>query len=146
MSEVYWDRDEYAYVLKEKLSNGQTIFLMFQELDDTDLDYVNYNVVIGVYSKRKHANMNEENKRITGKSPWETAIKAVKMFDKIEQTVIQENLDYGKGVAIFVHWVDNRRRDAYYSVLSKRGYKYGMAFGEKHLIKRVRPHTRTPAK
>lgn len=141
--DIYWDRNEYAYIAKEKLSNGQTLFIMFQEMDDTKLDFLNYNVVLGVYSKRKHANENEVNARITGKAPWETVIKGVKMFDALEEYVIQECQRKHLGTAIYVHWLDNRRRDAYYSVLSKRGYSYGMAYGEKHLIKRVPAHTRT---
>ena len=61
---IYWDSEQYAYAIKEKLSNGQTLFMMFQELEDTKLDYINYNVVVGVYNKRKHANRNEDEKRI----------------------------------------------------------------------------------
>ena len=30
-----------------------------------------------------------------------------------------------RDIVIYCHWVDNRRRDAYYRILSKYGYKYG---------------------
>ena len=139
--DILWDREEYAYIAKEKLSNGQTLFMMFQELEDTKLDYLNYNVVVGVYTKRKSAGYNEENALITGHSPWESAIKGIKMFDEMEKHVIQEAQEEGKGINIYVHWVNNRRRDAYYKVLSKRGYSYCMFEGIKHLVKRIPPPT-----
>ena len=140
--DICWDRDEYAYVAKEKLSNGQTLFMMFQEMEDTKLNYRNYNVVVGVYTKRKSAGYNEENALITGHSPWESAIKGIRMFDEMEKYVIQDIQDEGKGINIYVHWVSNRRRDAYYKVLSKRGYSYCMFEGIKHLVKRIPPPTR----
>ena len=34
-------------------------------------------------------------------------------------------------VVIYAHWVDNRRRDAYYRILKKYGYKYGYVPVEK---------------
>lgn len=140
--DICWDRDEYAYIAKKKLSNGQTLFMMFQEMEDTKLNYRNYNVVVGVYTKRKSAGYNEENALITGHSPWESAIKGIRMFDEMEKYVIQDIQDEGKGINIYVHWVSNRRRDAYYKVLSKRGYSYCMFEGIKHLVKRIPPPTR----
>ena len=139
MNEVYWDKDEYAYVIKEKLSNRQTVFIMFQELEESNSTIIYYNVALGIYNKRKHIDRNEDEKRITGTASWSNAIKIIKMFDKIEQYVVEENKYRGFGTIILVHWVDNRRRDAYYSVLKKRGYSYGMAFGKKHLIKKISP-------
>ena len=140
--DIQWNKEEYAYIAKEKLSNGQTLFMMFQEMEDTKLNYRNYNVVVGVYTKRKSAGYNEENALITGHSPWESAIKGIRMFDEMEKYVIQDIQDEGKGINIYVHWVSNRRRDAYYKVLSKRGYSYCMFEGIKHLVKRIPPPTR----
>lgn len=133
---VRWLRDQEAYEIKEKLPNGQTIFIQFQELDESK-DCENYNICLGVYNKRKHAGVNEDNCRITGRSPFLNVYKAIKMFDEIESFVIEDGSRRGANVRFIVNWVDNRRRDAYYKVLSKRGYDFEMFDGKKQLTKRV---------
>lgn len=128
--------DQRCYEIKEKLLNGQTLFIQFQEMEDSK-DCRNYNICLGIYNKRKHAVRNEEEVRITGKSPFLNVYKAIKMFDEIEQYVLDECREREENVRFWVGWVDNRRRDAYYKVLSKRGYDYQTMWGKKQLIKRV---------
>ena len=49
------------------------------------------------------------------------------MFDALEATVVKNAVRYKRDIYIYAHWEDNRRRDAYYKVLSKKGYRYGRA-------------------
>jgi len=133
---VHWIRGERAYEIKEKLSNGQTIFIQFQELEDSK-DCKNYNICLGIYNKRKHAVVNEDECRITGEAPFLNVYKAIKMFDEIESYVIEDNVRRGDNVRLIACWVDNRRRDAYFKVLSKRGYDFEIFWGKKQLVKRV---------
>lgn len=94
---VHWIRGERAYEIKEKLSNGQTIFIQFQELEDSK-DCKNYNICLGIYNKRKHAVVNEDECRITGEAPFLNVYKAIKMFDEIESYVIEDNVRRGYNV------------------------------------------------
>lgn len=130
---VKYDYKNRTYYIKEKIHN-QTTIMQFEECDRS-LDMVYYNVVLGVYNKRKHAQKNEDNAIITGKYPFETVSKAVRAFNILEQEVIKENKFYDKKVMIMISWVDNRRRDIYYKYLSKRGYKYEVVDGQKFICK-----------
>lgn len=130
---VKYDYKNRTYYIKEKIHN-QTMIMQFEECDRS-LDMTYYNVVLGVYNKRKHAQKNEDNAIVTGKYPFETVAKAVKAFNLLEQEVIKENKFYDKKVMIMISWVDNRRRDIYYKYLSKRGYKYEIVDGQKFICK-----------
>lgn len=130
---VKYDYKNRTYYIKEKIHN-QTMIMQFEECDRS-LDMTYYNVVLGVYNKRKHAQKNEDNAIITGKYPFETVAKAVKAFNLLEQEVIKENKFYNKKIMIMISWVDNRRRDIYYKYLSKRGYKYEVVDGHKFICK-----------
>lgn len=130
---VKYDYKNRTYYVKEKIHN-QTMIMQFEEYDRS-LDMVYYNVVLGVYNKRKHAQKNEDNAIITGKYPFETVAKAAMVFNLLEQEVIKENKFYDKKIMIMISWVDNRRRDIYYKYLSKRGYKYEIVDGQKFICK-----------
>lgn len=130
---VKYDYKNRTYYIKEKIHN-QTIIMQFEECDRS-LNMVYYNVVLGVYNKRKHAQKNEDNAIVTGKYPFETVAKSVRAFNLLEQEVIKENKFYDKKVMIMISWVDNRRRDIYYKYLSKRGYKYEVVDGQKFICK-----------
>lgn len=130
---VKYDYKNRTYYIKEKIHN-QTMIMQFEECDRS-LDMIYYNVVLGVYNKRKHAQKNEYNAIVTGKYPFETVANAVRAFNLLEQEVIKENKFYDKKVMIMISWVDNRRRDIYYKYLSKRGYKYEVVDGQKFICK-----------
>lgn len=130
---VKYDYENRTYYIKEKIHN-QTMIMQLEECDRS-LDMVYYNVVLGVYNKRKNAQKNEDNAIITGKYPFETVAKAAKAFSLLEQEVIKENKFYDKKVMIMISWVDNKRRDIYYKYLSKRGYKYEIVDGQKFICK-----------
>jgi hypothetical protein len=130
---VKYDYKNRTYYIKEKIHN-QTMIMQFEECDRS-LDMIYYNVVLGVYNKRKHAQKNEDNAIVTGKYPFETVANAVRAFNLLEQEVIKENKFYDKKVMIMISWVDNRRRDIYYKYLSKRGYKYEVVDGQKFICK-----------
>ena len=130
---VKYDYKNRTYYIKEKIHN-QTMIMQFEECDRS-LDMIYYNVVLGVYNKRKHAQKNEDNAIVTGKYPFETVSKAVRAFNLLEQEVIKENKFYNKKIMIMISWVDNRRRDIYYKYLSKRDYKYEVVDGQKFICK-----------
>lgn len=130
---VKYDYKNRTYYIKEKIHN-QTIIMQLEECDRS-LDMTYYNVVLGVYNKRKHAQKNEDNAIVTGKYPFETVSKAVRAFNLLEQEVIKENKFYNRKIMIMISWVDNRRRDIYYKYLSKRGYKYEVVDGQKFICK-----------
>lgn len=130
---VKYDYQNRTYYIKEKIHN-QTIIMQFEECDRS-LDMTYYNVVLGVYNKRKHAQKNEDNAIVTGKYPFETVAKAVRAFNLLEQEVIKENKFYNRKIMIMISWVDNRRIDIYYKYLSKRGYKYEVVDGQKFICK-----------
>lgn len=76
---VKYDYKNRTYYIKEKIYN-QTMVMQFEECDRS-LDMIYYNVVLGVYNKRKHAQKNEDSAIVTGKYPFETVAKAVKAFN-----------------------------------------------------------------
>lgn len=119
--EVKYDRENEWYIVKEKIDN-QTFFMEFQIFDETD-DTIYFNICMGVYNKRKHAGRNEDEARMTGLNPIKTVYVAMKAFDLLEKEVIERRPSKRKHISC--GWVDNRRRDAYYKFLSKRGYQYG---------------------
>lgn len=130
---VKYDYKNRTYYIKEKIHN-QTMIMQFEECDRS-FDMIYYNVVLGVYNKRKHAQKNEDNAIVTGKYPFETVAKAVRAFNLLEQEVIKENKFYNRKIMIMISWVDNRRRNIYYKYLSKRGYKYEVVDGHKFICK-----------
>ena len=49
---------------------------------------------------------------------------AMKAFNMLETDAIQHHCGT-ENIVIYCTWLDNRRRDAYYHFLSRKGYKYG---------------------
>lgn len=119
--EVRWDETDRKYYIRTKIGN-QTFEMGFVEYYATDFAEDFY-VYLSVYNKRKHAGDNETQKKITGANPFETYHIAKKAFALLEEAVLYEwNDKYD--VTIYCVWLETRRRDAYYKVLSKRGYRY----------------------
>ena len=136
--EVHYDYSTKSYQIKERISNGQTLFMWFQFLEETK-NGAYYNVALAIYNKRKHASRNEEEKCITGLSPFETVSVALKAFRLLENEVWQNCALKNRPMNLIVNWVDNRRRDAYNRVLSKKGFYYTNYRGEKVLYKHYKP-------
>ncbi len=118
--------------INDKLSNGQTMHMEFSLYDDT-ADTRQWNIGLSVFSKRKHSSLNEDSKFITGKNPFESFGSALAAFKMLEHEVLDryphiENI-------IFCTWVDKRRRDAYFKVLHRIGYDYGVINGFKCIMK-----------
>lgn len=131
--EIKYDYKNRTYYIKEKIQN-QTMIMEFEECDRT-ADTIYYNVVLGIYNKRKDKRNNENNAVITGQYPFETVAKAIKAFNLLEQEVVEQGNFYNRKIMIMISWVDNRRRDTYYKYLSKRGYKYEIVDGQKFICK-----------
>lgn len=121
MSQVYWDDSLGAYAIKEKIGN-QTLLIGFQEDWQPQTNTCYYNVYLSVYTKRKHMELNEEKKLSTGLNPIKDFLVARKNFQRLEKYVLNDNKD--NNVVIYCFWVDSRRRDTYYKVLSRWGYTY----------------------
>ena len=97
-----------------------------------------WNVALSIYDKRKDMYSNMYKKIITGKNPIATVLNAREMFNEVEKYVISYELTNGNydELTIFCTWVDNRRRDVYYKVLSRLGYDWGrLPSGEKCIMK-----------
>ena len=78
-----------------------------------------------------------DKKIITGKDPIANFLAAREMFYNVEAYLLANELGLGgfDEITIFCTWVDNRRRDAYYKVLSRLGYDWGTYDGEKCIMK-----------
>lgn len=130
--EVVNDIRNGKWYVKEKLSNGQTLLLEFYLYDQTDTNH-KWTVVLSVYSKRKHCDSNLDNVVMTGTNPWESVTKAMEAFNLLEKEVV--NFYNNTDNIIFCDWSDNKRRDAYYKFLHKKGYEYGNIDSCKCLMK-----------
>ena len=114
------------YIIDYPIEN-QTLHLAFEYYEpDTIIksDTIYFNVWLNLYNKRKDMIRNEQLHISTGLNPFKTVLIARKCFIALEEKVL-ETYQSKYNVVIYCHWVDNRRRDAYYRVLSKRGYQYG---------------------
>ena len=124
---VIYDKESETFYERREVE-GQTVEL---GMNLADWDYNHkawYNIYITVYNKRKDAFVNMDRKVITGKNPFATFAEARDMFKDVEAAVLRHELVEGDAeeVIIFCTWVDNRRRDAYYRVLSRYGYDWGI--------------------
>ena len=124
MTVQYNGRDGY-YEVREKLSNSQTLEMRFDAYGGETDKTINYWVSLSIYNKRKHAGLNEEKKLSTGTNPIESILVAQKAFNMLEQRVVEDAHRYDEDINIIVGWVDNRRRDAYNKVLSRKGFTFG---------------------
>ena len=124
---VHYDREKEEYYIDYPIEN-QTFHMGFQKCEvDSFIDngIVYFNVWINLYNKRKDMWRNEDLLLSTGLNPIKTVLVARECFKAIEAEII-EDMEYNdKDVIIYCHWVNNRRRDAYYKVLSRMGYRYG---------------------
>ena len=122
--EVKWKyaSDGDACYLDIPIEN-QTLHIAM-EMSNWNMDTVWFNVYMTLYNKRSHINTNESNIKMTGANPLKTIVIARKAFKRLEQEVL---LSFNRKYNVVIHcsWLDNRRRDAYYRVLSKWGYRYG---------------------
>lgn len=122
--EIIYDKESDTYQIKQKIDN-QTFVMGFECVDYTD-DTAYFNVYMALYNKRKHMGINEETHRLTGKSPFKTAIAARNSFEKLEEYVVREELRRHNNVYIMAFGTDSKRKDLYYRYLSSKGYQYGM--------------------
>jgi hypothetical protein len=142
---IWYNYDEQAYELEIKYpeeDNLQTIWMQFGEVDDDSMNSYSsswWNVALSIYNKRKDIFSNMDKKLSTGKDLIRNFIIARKMFDALEATVIEHGVNNKQDVVIYCRWEDNRRRDAYYKVLSKKGYRYGVTpWGKKVIMKKFK--------
>lgn len=120
--EAKWNPKNDEYFINVPIEN-QTLHMAF-EMDDWTMDTVYFNVYMTLYNKRTQIEENESQIKMTGYHPMQTVAAAIKAFKILErETLWGFNRNYN--VVIHCHWLDNRRRDAYYKFLSKRGYRYG---------------------
>ena len=137
MEVIYREEDE-TYYQRRKVGN-QTIELGINFYTNNEHDRKSWwNIYITIFNKRKDMYKNMDKKVITGKNPIATALTAREMFYEIEKYVVDKELingDYDE-ITIFCTWVNNRRRDTYYKVLSRLGYDWGkLPNGEKCIMK-----------
>ena len=98
-----------------------------------------YNVCLTIYNKSKDMYSNMDKHLVTGADPIRDFIIARKMFDALEAKVVQSTIAQRQDAVILIQWEDNRRRDAYYKVLSRKGYTYGkMPWGTKVIMKKFK--------
>ena len=134
---VEYRTEDDTYVSRRRVGN-QTIELGMNYFDSTNNNRRSWwNVYITIFNKRKDMYSNMDKKIITGQNPIATFINAREMFYEVEAYLLDHELVHGgfDEVTIFCTWVDNRRRDAYYKVLSRMGYNWGMIGKEKCIMK-----------
>ena len=119
------------YVYQNQIGN-QTFEMSMRRYYET-ADTVYYYITLGVYNKRKHCNLNEDKKLITGLNPYATITEARKAFHILEQKILEAYNKY-YNVVITADWADNQRRDVYYHFLSKYGYNYGVDLNKRKTI------------
>lgn len=137
---VEYRAEDDTYFERRKVGN-QTIELGINYYDENIHDRKSWwNIYITIFNKRKDMYSNMDKKVITGKNPFATVIAAREMFSNVEAYLLDHELVHGgfDEVTIFCTWVDNRRRDAYYRVLSRIGYDWGRIGKEKCIMKTYR--------
>ena len=120
--EVQWNGELNETYINEPIGN-QTFHMAFQE-EQYNMDTVYINVYMTLYNKRTQIEANENAVRSTGINPMRTISVAMKAFNMLEADAILHHCGT-ENIVIYCTWLDNRRRDAYYHFLSRKGYKYG---------------------
>lgn len=134
MPVVYREEDD-TYYERQKVGN-QTIELGMNFHDQNLHDRKAYfNVYISIFNKRKDKYSNMDKKAITGTNPIANVLTAREMFKRVEQYLLTKEFQYWDEITIFCTWVNNRRRDAYYKVLSRWGYDWGVVDGQKCIMR-----------
>ena len=124
-----------TYYIKEKLSNGQTIFMALELYDERDC--TNYwNVYLTIYNKRKHTMSNLDAVKSTGKNPFESASICRTMFKDLVMELLKSGYNRDCDNMVTITWTDNRRRDVYYRYLHRFGYEYGTVYKSKVIQKK----------
>lgn len=120
--EVEWNPLTNSTRINEPIGN-QTFYMEFQA-EQYSADTVWINVYMTLYNKRSQIDGNEAAVRSTGLFPLQTIKTAIQAFNMLEADAIMHycNTD---NIIIYCTWLDNRRRDAYYHFLSRKGYRYG---------------------
>ena len=137
---VEYRAEDDTYFERRKVGN-QTIELGINYYDENIHDRKSWwNIYITIFNKRKDMYSNMDKKVITGKNPFATVVAAREMFSNVEAYLLDHELVHGgfDEITIFCTWVDNRRRDAYYKVLSRMGYDWGRVGKEKCIMKTYR--------
>lgn len=130
---IYWDDDELSYIGRVKINN-QTVEICFDEIDSDDYT-VWFNISLTVYNKKKDVVKLHDKEIISGLYPFETVVAGIKLFNELETEVIN-SFNY-LNIIIYCQWYDNRRRDAYWKILSKKGYYWGRIDNQKVIMKRI---------
>ena len=137
---VEYRAEDDTYFERRKVGN-QTIELGINYYDENIHDRKRWWIIyITIFNKRKDMYSNMDKKVITGKNPFATVVAAREMFSNVEAYLLDHELVHGgfDEITIFCTWVDNRRRDAYYKVLSRMGYDWGRIGKEKCIMKTYR--------
>lgn len=122
-------KNQYGvYILTERVGPQEIWFELAESWYKT-MSYFNnsgwFNIALSIYNKTKDMYDNMDKKLSTGLDPIRNVIIARKMFDAIEAYIVEkEAVNKKRDIYIYCGWEDNRRRDAYYRVLSKKGYSY----------------------
>ena len=137
---VIYDKESETFYERRTVDNQ--VVELGMNLTDWDYNYKAwYNIYITIYNKKKDMWNNMDKKVITGRNPFKTFVTARDMFYDVEAAVLRhEFVEEGNAeeVIIYCTWVDNRRRDAYYRVLSKFGYDWGTTLNlKKKCIRKV---------
>ena len=120
--EVQWNGELGETFINETIGS-QTFHMAFQE-EQYNMDTVYINVYMTLYNKRTQIEANESAVRSTGLNPMRTITTAIKAFNMLEADAIMTHCR-SNNMVIYCTWLDNRRRDAYYHFLSRKGYRYG---------------------
>ena len=129
--DVEWFPQDGVFRIKTPI--GDQTLEMGLQWQEEDKSKIIFNIYLALYNKRKHMRINEDKKLSTGKNPFMTYKIALKCFELLEERCLKEESFGQKDILLYCHWVDNRRRDAYYKVLHKHGYNY-MMYHNKKLI------------
>lgn len=127
----YNDEDgDFAYY-REKLPNGQTITIKFQE--ECHQNYVSYNVVLFIKTKKKDRSW-DYNKQTGDKLGIKGLLWAKDKLLEFEKYIIKKD---SNKIIITVWWEDNRRKKVYMRGLKNVGYKYERFGNVMCLVKRL---------
>lgn len=141
---VFYREEDDTYYERRKVGN-QTIELGMNYYDENIHDRKGwFNVYITIFNKRKDMYSNMDKKVITGKDPIRNVLAAREMFYNVEAYLLSKELGNFDEITIFCTWVNNRRRDAYYRVLSHMRYDWGTVNGEKCIMKTFRKEDINP--
>ena len=132
---INWNENNWEYEATERIGR-QTVklYLQLQDCEPED-DTLYFNVYLTLYSKRKHICNNEDAEKITGKDALKTFVVVRRMFNDIVYQCLEDFL-FSYNIVIYCHWLDNRRRDAYYKFLKTLDFKYGTVENTKVILRR----------